>query len=395
MEERDRNDHRHSEPEVTTRVTAPLARSLRDSRASLTYRWLDRIQERVQLEAGEVFPSDQLLDHVPLLLEAVADFMENPAEEGTAADTVMTKAAELGEMRFDQGFSTYQVLKEFEILGGVILSHLRSRVTELGFTPEPDDIVLMSHRVHRALAKVQQATAARHIALLEEQRHDLDQRLRLVAGMLGALEDRITEAGAPGSEGGAAPWLAGRVDDLRRLADTGLSSRRRGVPLTGVVREAVRRVRPIAARSDLEVGISDPLPSVEVPDAQVEHCLVVYLTNALRHCGEAEGRCSVAVSASIEPEGVVVVRVRNTGQVVEAVDDITRLAPGGGHTEGERGAGLRFARDIIASLGGRTWAEPASDPPGAIFALALPSRRSDDEEPAGPGDDGDDGASSG
>ena len=380
-----------SEREVAMEVAGPLARSLRDSRASVTYRWLERIQERVELEHEQVFPSEALLDHVPLLIDAIAEFMEDPSEEGTAADAVLAKAAELGEMRYDQGFSTYQVLKEFEILGGVILSHLRDKVTRLGFTPEPDDILTVSHRIHRALSKVQQATASQHIALLEQRGHDLDQRLRLIRDMITTLEERMAaalddeEAGAAGAAGAAMRSLTGRLDDLRELADTGLSSRRRGVPLRGAVREAVRRIRPIAADSDVAVRVVDPLPSVAVPGAQVEQCLVVYLTNALRHCSEVDGECAVEVEGRVEPEEErVVVLVRNTGRRVEPADDITRLAADVGRQEGERGVGLRFARDIIAAVGGRTWAEPASDPDGAVFALSLPSRREDDEEPDGP-----------
>lgn len=370
----EQHDPKRIEAPVATEVAGPLARGLRDSRASVTYRWLDRIQERVELEHREVFPSDQLLDHVPLLIDAIAEFMEDPSEEGTAADAVMAKAAELGEMRFHQGFSTYQVLLEYEILGGVILSHLRERVMALGFTPKPDDMITVSHRVYRALSKVQQATAARHMALLEERRHDMDQRLRLIHDMLDTLAER--------ADGDMRIGLA----DLRELADTGFSSRRRGVPLRAVVREAVRRIRPIAVESDVEVQVSDEIPSVDVMDAQVEQCLVVYLTNALRHCSEIDGECTVEVSSSIEPEsGGLVVRVRNTGQVVEAVEDIAELSDQDQDriVDGERSVGLRFARDIIAAIGGRTWAEPSSDPAGSIFALALPARRADDEDGVG------------
>lgn len=374
-----REKQQYAETDVATEVTGPLARSLRESRASVTYRWLDRIQQRVELSHDEVFPSKELLDHVPLLIDAIAEFMEDPSEEGTAADSVMAKAAELGQMRFEQGFSTYQVLKEYEILGGVILSHLRAQITELGFAPSPDDVVTMSHRVYRALSKVQQATTARHSALHEKQRHELDQRLRLIGDMLATLEDHVSGAVSAGPDSAEARTLTGRLHDLRGLADTGISSRRRGVPLRGAVREAVRRVRPIAGQADLEVRVSDTLPEIEVPDVQVEQCLLVYLTNALRHCRAVDGEQWVEVTGAIEPDqDRLVVRVRNTGSPVEAVDDITRLAPADGRPEDERGVGLRLARDIMAAVGGRTWAEPASDPAGAVFALSLPSRRRED-----------------
>jgi signal transduction histidine kinase len=379
MADRDQRELSHAETDVASALAGPLARSLRDSRASVTYRWLERIKERVELPSGEVFPSEELLDHVPLLVAAIAEFVEDPSEEGTAADEVMVKAAELGQMRFDQGFSTYQVLKEFEILGGVVMSHLRAQITQLGFAPEPDDVVTVSHRVFRALAKVQQATAARHTALHDGRRHTLDQRLRLLDDMLGTMETLVPEAVRAGPDSAVARSLPGRMADLRQLAGTGPSSRQRGVPLRGVVKEAVRRVRPIAAEAEIDVSVDEPLAAIKVPDAQVEQCLVVYLTNALRHCRETGGHCEVEVSGHAEPDADrLVVRVRNTGDTVAAVDDITELSPDGGRPDGG-GAGLRFARDIISAIGGSTWAEPASDPAGAIFALALPLRRDEDE----------------
>ena len=57
-------------------AVAPLARALRDSKASLTYRWLERIEQRVAVDAGEVFPTEDLLNHVPLLASRYAEFRE-------------------------------------------------------------------------------------------------------------------------------------------------------------------------------------------------------------------------------------------------------------------------------------------------------------------------------
>lgn len=374
---------RYRELEAAQELTGPLARSLREARASVTYRWLERIEERVDVGEDEVFPSEDILDHVPLLIEAVADFIEDPAEEGTAADEVLAKAAELGTLRYDQGFSTYQVLKEFEVLGGVILTFLRTRVSSLGFTPRPEDVVLVAHRVYRALAKVQQATAAQHIALLERQRRDLGQRLRLGRDVLSEIVDGTLPAALEaGPDSREARELAASLHELRRLASGGPGSRRKGVPLEAAVNEAIRRVRPIAQNAGLEVRVGEPLVDAEVPDAEVEQCLVVYLTNALRHCAEADGECWVEVNAEVrDEEDAVVVSVRNTGSPVPETDDITGLGPDGAaaaSSDGDRGVGLRFARDLARTFEGRTWARPARDPGGAVFALSLPRRRQED-----------------
>ena len=61
-----------------------VARSRGEARASAPYarrwsrRWLDRIAARVELAPEQVFPTDELLDHVPLLVDGIADYLERP-----------------------------------------------------------------------------------------------------------------------------------------------------------------------------------------------------------------------------------------------------------------------------------------------------------------------------
>ena len=50
-----------------------LADRMRSSREDLTRRWLDRISARVRLDPNRIFPTDELLDHVPILILGIAD----------------------------------------------------------------------------------------------------------------------------------------------------------------------------------------------------------------------------------------------------------------------------------------------------------------------------------
>lgn len=366
-------------------AAAPLARALRDSRASLTYRWLERIEERVSLEAGEVFPTEGLLNHVPLLIDAIAQFVEDPAEEGTAADEVIAKASELGEMRHRQGFSAYHVLREFEILGGILLTFFRS---EIGTLPErlgAGEALVAAHRLQRALSKVQQATAARYLALADEASARREERLRMVHETLTRdLGPWLRERDGAGLTREELMALVQQVDQLADLSRPVLSARRqRNVPLTSVVGEATRRVRSIAQDRLVELRAAEPLPEVEVHDALVELCLVVLLTNAIRYSARADSGRWVEIRGALnDGEGEVVVEVRDTGRPVPGTVQLGDLVAGdpGEPTvrEDDPGVGLRFVERSIASVGGRCWAEPADDPPGSVFAFTLPSRRTED-----------------
>jgi len=82
-----------------------LAGRLRAKQREITAHWLDRILARVEMPPNRVFPSTELLDHVPLLVEGIADYMENPEAEVAAATPVVGKAIELGALRQAQGFA--------------------------------------------------------------------------------------------------------------------------------------------------------------------------------------------------------------------------------------------------------------------------------------------------
>src|SRR3954465_10536775 len=103
-------------------LAAALAEALRQSRTVLVRHWLDRIMARVSIDPNHVFPTDGLLDHVPLLIDGIADYLENPGAEGSTDMPVGGKALELGELRHRQGFDAYQIMKEYEILGGILFN---------------------------------------------------------------------------------------------------------------------------------------------------------------------------------------------------------------------------------------------------------------------------------
>ena len=61
------------ETELNCRLAGALAQHVRANREELTRRWLERIAARVEIDPNRVFPTDELLDHVPLLMDRIAD----------------------------------------------------------------------------------------------------------------------------------------------------------------------------------------------------------------------------------------------------------------------------------------------------------------------------------
>src|SRR6476660_6547756 len=166
-------------------LAAVLAERMRESRDDLTRRWLNRISARVSVDPNRIFPTDALLDHVPLLILGIADYIENPERVILSDIPVVAKAMELGELRFSQGFDEYELLKEYEIFGGILFSFL-SRIADGIEEPcSRGELLACAHRLFLAVALIQQATLTHYLSLVKERLSEREQRLRAFNRALG------------------------------------------------------------------------------------------------------------------------------------------------------------------------------------------------------------------
>ena len=109
-------------------LAVALAAELRKSRSDLVARWLDRISSRVTFDENRIFPTEQLLNRVPLLIDGTVPYLEHPEELIDSKVPVAAKAMELGALRHSQGFDAYEILKEYEILGAILDSFLSEQI---------------------------------------------------------------------------------------------------------------------------------------------------------------------------------------------------------------------------------------------------------------------------
>ena len=70
-----------------------MAQRMNAERLVLASRWLARLRDLLTVTANEVFPSEQLLDHIPSLVDEIAVYLSAPADQEIAANAaVMDKA---------------------------------------------------------------------------------------------------------------------------------------------------------------------------------------------------------------------------------------------------------------------------------------------------------------
>ena len=379
-----------------------LAERMREDREELTQRWLDRIIARVELEPLRVFPTEELLNHVPLLIDGIAAYLEDPTMVVTADAPVIAKAMELGALRHRQGFDEYELLKEFEIFGGIVFAFLARTVQTLDAPCEKDELLVCGHRVFRAVALIQEAALTHYMQRVRTKLAEREERLRSfnraltheLKNQLGAAmgaADLLDLEGLPEPEHARlldvvrrnVRVMRGVLDNLVELSrlDTDTRQQRR-VLLPRAVGEAVRQLRDRAQAARVKVHIGE-LPQVEVSAAAVELAVSNFVSNAIKYADQTKPERWVTVrGATVEtgtgPETVVTVTDNGIGVPAEKrarlfergfrahIDSVTGV-------EGD-GLGLSIVKDALDALGGRVWAEFAPEG-GAAFSFALPARR--------------------
>jgi signal transduction histidine kinase len=386
-------------------LASVLASRLRADREELTRRWLDRIAARVSIDASRVFPTADLLNHVPLLIDGIAAYIENPAE-GIAGDIpVIGKATELGELRHQQGFDAYEIFKEYEILGGVLFSFLARIIDGIDQPCSRSELLNCGHRLFHAVTLIQQVTTMHflrrtndHVREREERlrafnrmvSHELKTRVGAIKGAQALLEeswldpdqrDRFLHMIGENVEGIEA--MLGNLLVLSRLENR--VQQHRHVRLPQAVAEVVRQLREMARATAVTVKVVGELPDVEVDAAAIELSLTNYISNAIKYADPEKLARTVEIRGRVErPDDArgdsLVVEVRDNGLGVPA-DAFEMLFQRFFRAHDETitgvegtGLGLSIVRETVEGLGGRAWAEPGIDG-GSVFGFAIPCRR--------------------
>ncbi|MDQ6828942.1 MAG: sensor histidine kinase [Gemmatimonadota bacterium] len=388
-------------------LAAAIAERIRTSRTELTTRWLERIAARVSLDPNRIFPTDQLLDHVPLLLVGIADYIEDPSLIVSADGAVISKARELGALRHAQGFDEYEIMKEYEIFGSILFAFVQEIIDDIDEDCSRRELLACTRRLFHAITLIQQATATQYLQLMHEQLAEREQRLETFNRSLAhEFRNRVGAAKAAGQmlllpdlDGRKRDELAGVIvrstnqlvvvlENLLQLSRVGAPDQAVGrhVHLADAAAEVVRQLRTMAEASGVTVRIADSLPECEVDAAVAELALTNLVANAIKYSdpGKPDRWVQIAwheaQAAGSRSDGAAtnetVVEVRDNGLgVPEAARDRLFQPFYRAHDEGQTGIGgtglgLSIVRETAESLGGRVFAE--FPPEGSVFGFTLP-----------------------
>src|SRR5512145_1279616 len=172
---------------------------------AMAARWLERLNALLPVGPNEVFPTDHLLDHIPSLIIEIAAYLREPQREEFAANTLMmSKARELGELRYRQKASVHQLLREYRILGGILATFVQEEAERDPERVDPSEAIVLLTALSQAVSILEQTTVetfiGKYTSTIERQTTRLENFNRMVSHELrqpiGALQFALTLAQA-------------------------------------------------------------------------------------------------------------------------------------------------------------------------------------------------------
>jgi signal transduction histidine kinase len=353
------------------------------------------------------------LDHIPALVDAIADSLVAPDDGAITANTaVIAKARELGELRYRQRASIHQLLREYDILAGILETFVVEETDAPGLVPPPLACFEVSRRVGRAVRTLMQSTVdtfvQQYTATIGEQTARLDRfadalghelrnplsTLQFAADLLARpdiLEDATSRNRAAAVVKRNAERALGLIRNLEKITRAervieGPGTQR--LELAALAQEVARQLRGAAELRGVEIRVGHQLPAIVGDAGQLELVLLNLVSNAIKYSDPAKPARFVEIDGH-NGEDTCCVEVRDNGLGIPsgALDRIfERFVRVHAHRDGELGVegtglGLTIVQTAVRSLGGSIRVNSVESQ-GTTFTLLLP-RRGAESEPDG------------
>jgi signal transduction histidine kinase len=376
-------------------------------RSVLAARWLNRLNELLLVEPNAVFPSDQLLDHIPTLIAEIAAYVKAPADEEIATNAaVIDKARELGSLRHEQRASVHQLLREYEILGELLEGFVIDETERLALHPTPAECLEVLRRMTRATRTLMRTTVdtfvSQYTTTIQERNDRIKNFNRMASHELrtpiGTLlfasamlntdviqldSDRVARiASTISSSAERLSRLVTNLERLSRLTDPLDMPSQQEVDLQALAAEVVRQVDEMATARDVVIRINvAEVPPLLIDSARLELVLLNLVSNAIKYCDPRKPDRFIEVAASLTSAEMCAIIVRDNGLGIAEQDQTAifdrffRAHSHLDHALGVTGTGLGLAivAECVRELDGSIRCE-SSLGSGTTFLISVPSR---------------------
>jgi signal transduction histidine kinase len=367
--------------------------------------WLGRLNELLNVDANDVFPSEQLLDHIPVLIREIAVYLRAPADEEIAANTiVIEKARELGRLRHEQRASVHQLLREYEILAEILEAFVVDETRRLGLQPSSEECFELLRRLTRSSRTLMRTTVdtfvSEYMAAIEDRNERIkafnqmaSHELRSPIGTLLFAAEALERDDIRADPGRSAKitttiktnaqrlsWLVQNLQRVTRLSSPLDVPNEQNVEITTIASEVARQLQEMASSRHVRIVVGTALPEVCADPARLELALMNLVSNGLKYSDQSKADSFVEItSGQNPPEDSCVLCVRDNGLGIPEADQAAifeRFFRAHAHLDAELGVtgsglGLAITADCIQAMGGTIECESTVGV-GSRFLITLP-----------------------
>lgn len=388
-----------------------IAERIVAAHVSIAARWLERLRDLLPLSANEVFPSEQLLDHIPALILEIAMFIRTPEQQAVVANTSVTaKAQELGQLRHDQRASIHQLLAEYRLLGSILSHFVQAEVESLRPMPPATHAIGVIRRIEEAIGILTQTTVdtfvskytetiAAHASRIESFNRMVSHELRQPLGTLLYAFPLIRSCDGSADDGKRDRLLGTMERNVVRLirlmeqlevlsrVQTPNAERPdiQRTEVSAVAWEVARQLREMADSRGVDIRVAPTLPVLEIDVARLELILMNLVSNAIKYSDPAKHERFVEIDngpATSPTTTCIAVRDNGLGIPADSLQSVfSRFVRV--HTDRDAqlrvrgsGLGLAIAAECAEAIGGSIRVQSVVDQ-GSTFFVFLPQRSSE------------------
>jgi two-component system, OmpR family, phosphate regulon sensor histidine kinase PhoR len=368
---------------MTVATLRKLGGMIRDERDIILARWRRQVR---QLPSAQGLSTPSLNDHMPVLLDELAEALESQPEHFVEDALLQGSPPAHGRQRLHDGFNVEEVVAEYNVLRSCI----HDLAEEHGMVIHGNDLRIVNRIIDEAIGLAVQTYSTQlsleikkhrdqHIAFVA---NDLRTPLQAISLTVSIIERTIsTDAGSEQAQK-LLKVLRRNIQQLEKSvievvksnddsqADAAQKLERRQIDLWPLVESVISELQPVIASSTVELANDVPSDLQVFADAGI---LSRVFENALAFAINSAPRGVVRIEAADNARYGVTCRVHHNGAPLSA-DDVGRIFDFGAANEFSPdgiGLGLAIVKQSIEAHGGEASAR-SDEAEGTTIEFRLP-----------------------